>query len=197
MLNKRLEPFNLILASQSPRRQYLLKELGLDFKVVVTHAEEVWPDGLSPAEVAVFLANLKADEFETVRIPADTIIIAADTLVVLDDEILGKPSDYDEAVSMLQKLSGRKHEVITAVCLKSRERRLVFNVRSDVYFRDLTGEEIDFYIRNFQPFDKAGGYGVQEWIGYIGISRIEGSFFNIMGLPVKELYEALITFCGV
>ena len=123
-----------------------------------------------------------------------SILIAADTIVVLGHEILGKPANHDEAVIMLKKLSGNRHDVITAVCLKSKKKKRTFHVLSSVYFKKLSLEEIEYYIRNFQPFDKAGGYGVQEWIGYIGISKIEGSFFNIMGLPVKELYEELLLF---
>jgi septum formation protein len=124
----------------------------------------------------------------------DTIVITADTIVSIGEEILGKPRNYQEAIQMLQKLSNRKHDVITAVCLKSKTRMKVFHVLSSVSFKTLSMEEIDYYIDNFQPFDKAGGYGVQEWIGYIGISKIEGSFFNVMGLPVKELYEELLKF---
>jgi len=194
MFNRRFKEKNLILASQSPRRQYLLKELGLEFEVQTTHVPEDYPDHASPEEVATFLAERKADCFDAARLAEHTIVIAADTLVTIDGEILGKPGNYKDAVSMLQKLSGRKHDVITAVCLKSKKKKKVFSVTSSVYFRELDREEIDYYIENFQPFDKAGGYGIQEWIGYIGIGKIEGSFFNIMGLPVKELYEELLDF---
>ncbi|MCX6286843.1 MAG: Maf family nucleotide pyrophosphatase [Bacteroidetes bacterium] len=194
MINKRLEGYHLVLASASPRRQYLLKELGLDFEICTTSVKEEYPGGLAPHEVAIFLAELKAASFDTARMNQKAILIAADTIVVLGNEILGKPANHDEAVIMLQKLSGNKHDVITAVCLKSRKKKKIFHVQSSVYFKELNLEEIEYYIRNFQPFDKAGGYGVQEWIGYIGISKIEGSFFNIMGLPVKELYEELLTF---
>jgi len=194
MISRRFKEKNLILASQSPRRQYLLKELGLDFEIMPTHVEEVYPEGLTPAEIAIYLAELKAGSFDTSRLHENSIVISADTLVCIDREILGKPGNYDEAVIMLQKLSGAKHTVITAVCLKSRKKQKTFHVVSDVYFRDLSPDEIDYYIGNFRPFDKAGGYGIQEWIGYIGISKIEGSYFNIMGLPVKELYEELLLF---
>ena len=194
MINRRFQGKNLILASQSPRRQYLLKELGLNFEIMPTHVDEVYPEGMTPAQIAVFLAELKAGSFDTSRLHENSIVIAADTLVCIDYEILGKPGNYFEAVSMLEKLSGSKHTVITAVCLKSRRKQKTFHVVSDVYFRELNKDEIDYYIKNFQPFDKAGGYGIQEWIGYIGISKIEGSYFNIMGLPVKELYEELLDF---
>ena len=194
MINKRLGSFHIILASSSPRRQYLLKELGLDFEICTTNVREDFPAGLTPGEVALYLAELKAASFDTARMHQNSILITADTIVVLGDEILGKPGGHDEAVTMLRKLSGRKHDVITAICLKSKKKTRTFQVLSSVYFKELKPEEIEYYIRNFQPFDKAGGYGIQEWIGYIGISKIEGSFFNIMGLPVKELYEELLNF---
>jgi septum formation protein len=194
MINKRFQAKNLILASESPRRRYLLKELGLDFEILVPKVREHYPDNFTPMEVAVYLAELKSDNFNASRFSENTILITADTIVSIDDQILGKPGNYQEAVCMLQKLSGRKHDVITAVCLKSKTRHKTFHVLSSVYFKELSMEEIDYYIENFRPFDKAGSYGVQEWIGYIGISKIEGSFFNIMGLPVKELYEELLLF---
>jgi septum formation protein len=194
MINKRFDKYHLILASQSPRRQYLLKELGLSFEICTTQVKEIFPEHLSPEQIAIYLAELKADSFDTDRLEAKTLIIAADTIVWLDGEILGKPGNYTDAVNMLMKLSGKRHDVITAVCLKSRTGKKTFSVLSSVYFKDLSMEEIEYYIDNFQPFDKAGGYGIQEWIGYIGITRIEGSFFNIMGLPVKELYEELLIF---
>ncbi len=194
MITRRLNGRHLILASQSPRRQYLLKELGLDFEICETHVKEVYPAGLLPAEIALYLADLKSGSFDESRMDEKAIIITADTIVSLGDEILGKPSTYGEAVTMLKKLSGRKHDVITAVCLKSPTKKHLFHVLSSVYFKELSLEEIEYYIDNFQPFDKAGGYGIQEWIGYIGINKIEGSFFNVMGLPVKELYEELLRF---
>jgi septum formation protein len=194
MINRRLNGRHLILASQSPRRQYLLKELGLNFEIRETYVKEEYPAGLQPEEIAVYLAELKAASFDWSGMDDKALILTADTIVSLGDEILGKPSGYGEAVKMLQKLSGRKHDVITAVCLMSTKKKLVFHVLSSVYFKELTQEEIEYYIDNFQPFDKAGGYGIQEWIGYIGINKIEGSFFNVMGLPVKELYEELVRF---
>jgi len=194
MIHQRFDNFHLILASQSPRRQYLLKELGLHFEIRTTLVKENYPDNLSPEQIATYLAELKADSFDTSRLDPKALIIAADTIVWLDGEILGKPANYSEAVNMLTKLSGRKHDVITSVCLKTKNRKKTFSVQSSVYFKELSMEEIEYYIENFQPFDKAGGYGIQEWIGYIGISKIEGSFFNIMGLPVKELYEELLKF---
>jgi septum formation protein len=166
----------------------------LHFEIITTNVPEKYPENLSPEQIAVFLAELKADSFDTARLDPKAIIISADTIVCIDNEILGKPGNYKEAVNMLMKLSGKKHEVITAVCLKTKSKRKTFSVISAVYFKELSMEEIDYYIENFQPFDKAGGYGIQEWIGYIGISKIEGSYFNIMGLPVKEFYEELLKF---
>ena len=189
MIHHRFENYHLIVASQSPRRQYLLKELGLSFEVRVTNVPEEYPSHLEREEIAIYLAEKKADSFDTSRLDPKALIIAADTIVCIDDEILGKPANHSEAVRMLTKLSGKKHEVITAVCMKSKTKKKTFWVLSSVYFKNLTLEEIDYYVGNFQPFDKAGGYGIQEWIGYIGISRIEGSYFNIMGLPVKEFYD--------
>jgi len=194
MINKRFQDKHLILASASPRRQYLLKELGLDFEILAPQVRENYPADLTPEQIAIFLAELKSDNFDSSRLKNNTILITADTIVSIGNEILGKPKNYQEAVCMLEKLSGQKHDVITAVCLKSKSRRKTFHVLSSVYFKKLSMEEIDYYIENFRPFDKAGGYGVQEWIGYIGITKIEGSFFNIMGLPVKELYEELLMF---
>jgi septum formation protein len=194
MINRQLEDFHIILASRSPRRHYLLKELGIGFEICSLQVQEDYPPGMRPVEVARYLAMLKADSFDTTRLHSNTIVITADTIVSIDNEILGKPADHDEAVTMLKKLSGRTHDVITAVCLKSRNKKVCFEVTSSVSFKNLTHEEIEFYIDRFRPFDKAGGYGIQEWIGYIGISRIDGSFFNVMGLPVKELYESLLTF---
>jgi septum formation protein len=194
MIHQRFENVHLILASQSPRRQYLLKELGLKFEIRTTHVPEDYPADMKQEQVAVYLAECKADSFDTSRLDSKALVIAADTIVCIGGEILGKPGNYEEAVRMLTKLSGKKHDVITGVCLKSKNKRKTFSTISSVYFKELTMEEIDYYIENFQPFDKAGGYGIQEWIGYIGISKIEGSFFNIMGLPVKELYEELLRF---
>ena len=194
MIKKRFQANRLILASESPRRQYLMKELGLDFEILIPSVREQYPENLSPEEIAIYLAELKSNEIALSRFPENTILITADTIVSIDDHILGKPKNHGAAVCMLEKLSGRKHEVITAVCLRSLTRKKTFHVLSSVYFRDLSADEITYYIENFRPFDKAGGYGVQEWIGYIGIERIEGSFFNIMGLPLKELYEELLAF---
>jgi septum formation protein len=193
-MDTRFQDKNLILASQSPRRQYLMKELGLKFQVMTTAVDEHYPGFLNPVEIATYLADLKSDSFDSSLLSVNTILITADTIVSIKGEILGKPENYLDAVSMLQKLSGRKHDVITAVCLRSADRRKTFHVISSVYFKELNTEEINYYVENFHPYDKAGSYGVQEWIGYIGITKIEGSYFNVMGLPVKELYEELMQF---
>ncbi len=195
MMHTRLHDFRFVLASQSPRRQYLLKDLGLDFEVIPANVDESYPEGLTPEQIAIHLAELKSNAFPSSFFTPSTIVITADTIVSIGQEILGKPSDAGDAFRMLTKLSGKRHEVITAVCLRSAEKQRLFHVKSSVYFKKLTTEEISYYIENFRPFDKAGSYGVQEWIGYIGISRIEGSYFNVMGLPVKELYEELLAFC--
>jgi len=189
-----LDGKHIILASQSPRRQYLLRELGFEFDILEPDVEEIYPNGMRPEEIAIYLAKLKAGSLDLSLVDDYTIIITADTIVYIGDEVLGKPVNYDDAVAMLQKLSGRRHDVITAVCLVSKHKKHTFHVCSSVTFKKLKIEEIEYYIRNFKPFDKAGGYGVQEWIGYIGINKIEGSFFNVMGLPVKELYEELLKF---
>ena len=194
MISRSINGKHIILASQSPRRQYLLKELGLDFDILEPNVDEVYPPGLRPEEIAVFLAELKAGAVNISLLQENTIVITADTIVYIGNEVLGKPVDYTDAIEMLEKLSGQRHDVITAVCLLSVTKKHTFHVRSSVTFKVLKRDEIEYYVRNFKPFDKAGSYGVQEWIGYIGIDRIEGSFFNVMGLPVKELYEELLKF---
>jgi septum formation protein len=196
MLKELLGGCSIILASRSPRRQLLLREMGLDFEVKVPDVDEIYPSGLSAEEIAVYLAELKANSFRTDDTTQGTIIITADTIVSLEDEILGKPVTREDAVEMLRKLSGKMHVVVTGVCLKSAGKKRSFFARTLVWFRELTPREISYYVDNFHPFDKAGGYGAQEWIGYIGISHIEGSYFNVMGLPVKELYEELVSFCA-
>ena len=184
---------NLILSSKSPRRQQLLKELGWEFTVKVLDVEEIYPDHLIREEVPLFLAGLKASAFEDALTEND-ILITGDTVVYIDDLIIGKPVDFDDAVSTLKRLSGRKHEVITGICLKSSVKQKSFHVVTDVYFKELKDEEIRYYIEKYKPYDKAGAYGIQEWIGLIGIEKIHGSYFNVMGLPIRELYEALIAF---
>lgn len=189
---RKLNSHDIILASKSPRRQHLLSELGVVFRVV-NHVDmdEVYPAVLMAAEIPVFLACAKADCYTTL-IGRNTLLIAADTIVWLDGQVIGKPEGRDEAVAMLTRLSGRMHEVFTGVCLRSDSAERVFHSTSRVFFRTLTEEEIIYYVDTYRPFDKAGAYGVQEWIGYIGVERIEGSYFNVMGLPVQQLYHELI-----
>jgi len=184
---------NIILASKSPRRQNLLKELGFDFVIKTKEIEEIYPPELQRENVAVFLSELKASAFID-DLKENDLIITSDTIVCLGDEIIGKPKGREDAIKMLGKLSGNKHEVITAVTLLSKEKQHTFYEETEVYFKSLTTPEIEYYVDNYQPFDKAGSYGIQEWIGYVGIEKIIGSYFNVMGLPVKRVYEELIKF---
>lgn len=193
MLLKNLESYEIILASKSPRRQELLHDLGLKFSVKSMDIPEVFPVGLGMTEVPVYLAELKAEAFRPV-LKDKQLVITADTIVWLDGEVLNKPTDYADGFRMLRGLSGKKHQVITGVCLLSTEKKVSFYASTDVWFKELSDEEIRYYLENYRPYDKAGAYGIQEWIGYIGIYHIEGSFFNVMGLPVQSLYEYLNTF---
>jgi len=193
MLLENLQKYKIILASKSPRRQQLLNDLGLKFEVQSMDIPEEFPNGLTMTEVPVFLAELKAKAFLP-QLKADQLVITADTIVWLDGAVLNKPADYTDGLRMLRDLSGKKHQVVTGVCLLSSEKTTSFYACTDVWFKQLSDEEIDFYLEHYRPYDKAGAYGIQEWIGYIGINRIEGSFFNVMGLPVQTLYEHLKTF---
>jgi septum formation protein len=189
-----LIPYRLILASASPRRQQLLREMGLEFTVKVKPVDESFPEELTREKVALFLCEKKSDAFHDDEIGDNEVIITADTVVCLEDEILNKPADRREAVGMLEKLSGRRHEVITAICLRNIGKRKSFFVSTTVYFKSLSREEIVFYVDRYQPYDKAGSYGIQEWIGYTGIEKIQGSYFNVVGLPTARLYEELKRF---
>jgi len=193
MLLKNLESYEIILASKSPRRQELLHDLGLKFSVKSMDVPEVFPEGMGMTEVPVYLAELKAEAFRPV-LKDKQLVITADTIVWLDGEVLNKPTDYADGFRMLHGLSGKKHQVITGVCLLSTEKKVSFYASTDVWFKELSDEEIQYYLETYHPYDKAGAYGIQEWIGYIGIHRIEGSFFNVMGLPVQSLYEHLKAF---
>jgi len=185
--------FEIILASKSPRRQELLKGLGLKFEVQSLDIPEVFPDGLSMTEIPVYLAELKAEAFRP-SLKENQLVITADTIVWLDGHIMNKPADFADGFRMLKNLSGKKHQVLTGVCILTTEKKVSFFASTDVWFKSLSDEEIQYYLENFRPYDKAGAYGIQEWIGYIGIHRIEGSFFNVMGLPVQSLYEHLKAF---
>lgn len=183
----------IVLASQSPRRQQLLADLGFDFDVRTKPVDEVFPDNLPSNQVAEYLAKLKATAFLS-ELKDDELCITADTVVVLKDEILGKVATAAAAQKMITSLSGNHHEVITGVCLTTKEEQIAFSVSTKVHFRELSGEEISYYIDKFAPYDKAGAYGIQEWIGMIGIDRIEGSYFNVMGLPTERLFRELKRF---
>ena len=196
-------PYKIILASNSPRRKELLAGLDLQFEVrVLQDIDESYPHDLPTLKIAEFISKKKADAYvETMA--DDELVITADTVVILGDEVMGKPHDEADAKRMLGELSGQTHQVATGVTLSTRERQMSFSVVTDVTFKQLSADEIDYYVRTYHPMDKAGAYGIQEWIGYIGVTALKGSYFNVMGLPVQRIYEALKTFsdskseCGV
>lgn len=179
----------IILASKSPRRQELLQLMGLDFTVELKEVDESYPEGLRPAEIAVYISEQKAKAFGAVP---GQIVVTADTIVAINGEILGKPKDREQARQMLRQLSGSKHEVYTGVSIISENGLQSFYDLTEVYCRATTSEEIDFYIDNYKPFDKAGSYGIQDWYGVAVVERIEGSYANVMGLPTEKLYLELI-----
>ncbi|WP_321287353.1 Maf family nucleotide pyrophosphatase [uncultured Sunxiuqinia sp.] len=193
MVIDNLNKYQLILASKSPRRQHLLKELGLDFKVQVSNVEEYYPPEFGMTAIPEYLADLKATKVRE-ESPENSLVIAADTIVWKDEEVIGKPKDKKEAVALLKHLSGSQHQVITGVNIQSATKKYSFHAVTEVWFDDLTEEEIVYYVDRFKPYDKAGGYGIQEWIGFIGIQKIEGSFYNVMGLPVHKVYQFLKRF---
>ncbi|MGE5394242.1 MAG: Maf-like protein [Candidatus Saccharibacteria bacterium] len=193
MFLENLQKYEIILASQSPRRQQLLKDLGLEFKVQSMNVDESFPDNLPMEEIPVYLAELKAAAFLP-QLKNNQLVITADTIVWLDGHVMNKPADYQDAWRMLSHLSGNKHQVVTGVCLLSSQKKVSFFVSTDVWFKELDEKEIRYYLDHYRPYDKAGAYGIQEWIGYIGIHHIEGSFFNVMGLPIQTLYEHLKSF---
>lgn len=185
--------YNFILASKSPRRQELLHSLGIEFEVKIKEVQENFPEGLAKEEIPVYLARLKAKPFIE-ELNENDLLITADTIVCLNNHVLGKPENRNEAILMLQQLSNQKHEVISGVCLSSAEKQKSFYSVSEVQFKKLSQEEIEYYVSQYKPFDKAGSYGIQEWIGFIGITHIEGSFYNVMGLPIQKLYEEIQKF---
>lgn len=193
MLSEKLKKFDIILASQSPRRQMLLSGLDIKYTLKTKEVDETFPDHLKREEIALYLAEKKANAYDKELID-NTLVITADTIVCIDDKVLGKPVDFDDAVNILKKLSGNTHEVITAICLKSLQKTRTFYALTKVTFKELSMEEINYYVTNYKPYDKAGAYGAQEWIGYVAVSNIEGSYFNVMGLPTKLLYDELIKF---
>ena len=193
MLIEKLKNFTIILGSASPRRKQLLTELGIELNIKTTQKEEKYPENLDGAEIAEFLAKQKAEVISK-ELTGNYLLITADTIVIQNNEILHKPKDKDEAQRILQNLSGKSHKVISGVCIKSAKKEVVFSSETEVTFNKLSEDEIRFYIEKFKPFDKAGSYGIQQWIGYIGIEKIKGSYNNVVGLPTAELYQKLKLF---
>lgn len=186
-------PFpHILLASKSPRRQFLLKDAGFEYTFVDIEADETYPEELQREAVCMWLAEHKATHYE--HSTEDKVLVTADTIVCIDGEILNKPADEQEAIAMLQKLSGKKHEVFTGVCLLGFGKKKVFFDRTEVYFHTLTEAEIVHYVTHFHPFDKAGSYGVQDWMGYLGVEKINGCFYNVMGFPLAKFYRELQQF---
>lgn len=190
---KWLPDFNYLLASKSPRRQELLHSLGVEFNVLIHDGEENYPKNLKREKIAVFLAEQKASHFLK-DLKENDLLITADTIVWFNGKVLGKPVDTNEAIETLQKLSGHEHQVISGVCLSSTQKQKSFFSITNVRFKELSLREIEYYISEFRPYDKAGAYGIQEWIGHIGITHIEGSFYNVMGLPIQQLYTEIQNF---
>ncbi len=193
MIIDKLNQFRIILASRSPRRQQLLRQMGLNFDVVIKEFDETYPEGLTGEEIARHIAYGKASIFKN-QILDNEIVITADTIVWCNNKVLGKPADAAEAVNILKEISGNTHEVITAVSIVSAFREITFSETAKVTFEKMQEAEIEYYVSHFKPFDKAGAYGIQEWIGIVACSRIEGSFFNVVGLPVHRLYNELQKF---
>ncbi len=185
--------FKIILASKSPRRQALIKELGFPFEIRSADIAEIYPDDLVPEYIPRYLAELKAKPFEG-SIREGEVLLTSDTIVLLDNQPIGKPKDSDDAREMLQALSGKTHTVVTGVCLTSTEKKSTFSELTKVHFNELSNEEIRYYVDTFKPMDKAGSYAIQEWIGYIGVRGIEGCYYNVMGLPLNRLYHELTPF---
>ena len=190
MLKQKLNNYNVILASGSPRRQQFFRDLDIDFSIQLKEIEEIYPENLKGVAITDYLSNLKSEAFSTLN--DNDLLITSDTIVWLEGKALGKPKDAKDAFTMLRAMSGKKHEVITSVCLKSTSFQKIINDITIVTFKELSNDEIHYYINNYKPFDKAGAYGIQEWIGFIGIEKIEGSYFNVVGLPVHKLYKELM-----
>jgi septum formation protein len=190
MLKEKLKDYHVILASQSPRRQQFFKDLHIDFTIQLKEVEEVYPEELKRSEITDFLADLKSKAFTDLS--QKDLLITSDTIVWLENKALGKPKDDEEAFKMLRSLSGKKHEVITSISIKNNDFQKIVNDITRVSFKEISDEEINYYIKNYKPFDKAGAYGIQEWIGFIAIETIEGSYFNVVGLPVHKLYKELM-----
>jgi septum formation protein len=179
----------MILASQSPRRRQLLQALGCQFEAVALNTDESFPSTLKPEEVAAYLAEKKSMDWG--QVAEGQLLITCDTTVVMGDEVINKPANEAEAIAMLEKLSGRMHTVVSGVCIRSASRKSVFSTHTKVFFRTLELPEIQNYVYKFKPLDKAGAYGIQDWIGYVGVTKIEGCYYNVMGLPMSDLYAHL------
>ena len=185
----------IILSSNSPRRKELLAGLGVDFEVwVLKGVDERYPDDIPLNEVPLYIAIEKASAYTVAK---DELVVTADTVVIVDNEILGKPKDRAEAYGMLRKISGKTHQVVTGVCLTTIDDQRSFTVTTDVEFKELSDNEIYYYIDKYRPFDKAGAYGIQEWIGYVGVLSLKGSYYNVMGLPVQRIYEEFTSYFGL
>jgi len=191
MLSEKIKKYSIILATQSPRRHYLMKEAGFNFKISDLHSvDEKFPEGLSKYEIPIFLAELKSKAYPH-ALQDHEILITADTIVWLKNELIGKPENQLDALKILRKLSGNMHEVLTGVCIRTNTKSHSFYAHTEVFFSQLSEDELNHYIDEFKPFDKAGAYGIQDWIGFIGIEKIRGSYFNVMGLPIQKLYREL------
>lgn len=190
MLREKLKNYNVILASKSPRRQQFFKDLDIDFSIELKEVEEIFSEELQGTEITDFLADLKSKPF--IDLTDKDLLITSDTIVWLEKKMLGKPKNEGEAFKMLRNLSGKKHEVITSISIKNKSFQKVFNDITVVYFKELSDDEINYYIKNYNPYDKAGAYGIQEWIGFIAIDKMEGSYFNVAGLPIHKLYKELM-----
>jgi len=193
MLKERLKGYTIVLASGSPRRQQFLRDLDANFEIRLKEVDEIYPDTLQGAEITDYLAELKAAALEE-SLSENEILITSDTIVWHESRALGKPKDRDDAFAMLKSLSGKTHEVITSVCIKNEGNSETFNETTRVTFNPLSDEEINYYLDEYQPYDKAGSYGIQEWIGLVAIARIEGSYANVVGMPVDKVYQRLLKF---
>ena len=189
MLKEKLKNFKIILASASPRRQAFFKDLNLNFEIQLKEIEETYPSHLKGSQITDYLSQLKASAFTDLE--KNEILITSDTIVWFEEEALGKPKNFEEAREMLRALSGRMHEVITSICFTSKDFQKTVHDVTKVWFKDFSEEEIEYYIKTYKPYDKAGSYGIQEWIGYIGVEKIEGCYFNVMGLPIRLIYKTL------
>ncbi len=191
---EQLTHYQIVLASKSPRRRELLQSLGLQFTTqVLPDIDESYPESLPTADIPLYIAKEKADAYMD-QLNNDTLLITADTLVIVDNQVLGKPADAEDAARMLHLISGRTHHVITGVCMTTLHHQERFSVTTEVTFKALTDSEISYYVSHYQPFDKAGAYGIQEWIGYVGVTGLKGSYYNVMGLPVQKIWEHLKAF---